>query len=212
MELTKRQERIVQIVKQDGPISGRLIAEKLSLVRATLRPDLAVLTMTGILEARPRVGYYFTGKSPANLFAKAVQRIRVGDVKSVPVVIGENATVYDAVVTMFLEDTGTLFVVKPGGYLEGLISRKDLLKTCIGGSDIHKMPIGVIMTRLPNLITTTPEESILRAAQKLINREVESLPVVRVVTSETGDERLEVVGRITKTTITRLFAELCEGK
>lgn len=212
MELTKRQERIVEIVKKEGPITGRQIAEQLSLIRATLRPDLTLLTMAGILEARPRVGYYFTGKTPVNFAAQAVQRIKVGDVKSVPAVIRENATVYDAVVTMFLEDIGTLFVVKEGGYLEGVISRKDLLKTAMGGSDLHKMPIGVIMTRMPNLITTTPEEPVILAAKKLTSREVDALPVVRAVTAPDGKEELEVVGRITKTTITRLFVELGEGK
>ncbi len=212
MELSKRQEQIVEIVKQEGPITGRQIAEKLSLIRATLRPDLTLLTMAGIIEARPRVGYYFVGKTPSNLVGKAIERIKVGDIKAVPVVIPENATVYDAVVTMFLEDVGTLFVVKQGGYLEGVVSRKDLLKTLIGGSDIHKMPVGVIMTRMPNLITTTPEESILLAAQKLISREVDALPVVRVKISETGEEELEILGRVTKTTITRIFVELGEGK
>jgi len=212
MELTKRQELIVDIVKQEGPITGNQIAEKLSLIRATLRPDLTLLTMAGILEARPRVGYYYTGKTPDDFVAEAIRKIRVGDVKSVPVVIQENATVYDAVVTMFLEDVGTLFVVRDRGCLEGVISRKDLLKTAMGGSDIHKMPIGVIMTRMPNLITTTSDEPILAAAQKLAGREVDALPVVRAVSGAKGDIDLEVVGRITKTTITRLFVELGRGK
>ena len=212
MELTKRQERIVEIVKQEGPISGRQIADKLSLIRATLRPDLTLLTMTGILEARPRVGYFYSGKNQTNLIAKTLQKIKVGDVKSVPVVIGKNGTVYEAAVTMFLKDVGTIFVVKDGGYLEGVISRKDLLKTAIGGTDLNKMPISVVMTRMPNLITTTPDESIIFAAQKLMTREVDALPVVRSVTSETGDEELEIVGRFTKTTIARLFVEISEAK
>ncbi|MHB9094937.1 MAG: helix-turn-helix transcriptional regulator [Eubacteriales bacterium] len=212
MELTKRQVHIVEIVKREGPITGRQIAEKLSLIRATLRPDLTLLTMTGILEARPRVGYFYSGKTPANLTAKAIRGIKVGDVKSVPAVIRNNATVYDAVVTMFLEDVGTLFVVKEGGYLDGVISRKDLLKIAMGGSDIYRMPIGVVMTRMPNLITTTPEEPVFLAAQKLSTREVDALPVVRVVEGKNGEEELEVVGRITKTTVTRVFVELGSGK
>ncbi|PNB65069.1 transcriptional repressor CcpN, partial [Pseudomonas sp. FW305-BF6] len=58
IELTKRQTQILEIVKTNGPITGEHIADKLALTRATLRPDLAILTMTGFLEARPRVGYY----------------------------------------------------------------------------------------------------------------------------------------------------------
>ncbi|MFP3359342.1 HTH domain-containing protein, partial [Planococcus sp. SIMBA_143] len=41
MELNQRQEKILTIVKQHGPITGSKIAEQLSLTRATLRPDLA---------------------------------------------------------------------------------------------------------------------------------------------------------------------------
>ena len=58
MELSNRQEKIVEIVKANGPITGEKIGEHLSLTRATLRPDLAILTMAGFLEARPRVGYF----------------------------------------------------------------------------------------------------------------------------------------------------------
>ncbi|MGG3736278.1 helix-turn-helix domain-containing protein, partial [Heyndrickxia coagulans] len=63
IELTKRQEQILEIVKTNGPITGEHIAEKLNLTRATLRPDLAILTMAGYLDARPRVGYFYTGKT-----------------------------------------------------------------------------------------------------------------------------------------------------
>lgn len=59
IKLSKRQDEILEIVKQNGPITGKDIAEKLSLTRVALRPDLAILTMSGNLEARPRVGYFF---------------------------------------------------------------------------------------------------------------------------------------------------------
>lgn len=62
IELNKRQEDILQIVKENGPITGEHIAERLNLTRATLRPDLAILTMAGFLDARPRVGYFYSGK------------------------------------------------------------------------------------------------------------------------------------------------------
>ncbi|WP_213975256.1 HTH domain-containing protein, partial [Tepidanaerobacter acetatoxydans] len=62
MELSSRQALIVDIVKKYEPITSEQIADKLNLTRSALRPDLAVLTMLGILEARPRVGYFFAGK------------------------------------------------------------------------------------------------------------------------------------------------------
>ncbi|MDD4335542.1 MAG: HTH domain-containing protein, partial [Desulfotomaculaceae bacterium] len=49
MKLTKRQENILEIVTNHGPITGERIAGMLSLTRATLRPDLAILTMSGLL-------------------------------------------------------------------------------------------------------------------------------------------------------------------
>lgn len=208
IELTKRQELIVQIVKENGPITGELIAERLNLTRATLRPDLAILTMAGVLDARPRVGYFYNGKSTNTIIAEKLNKITIGSIMSVPIVVRDESTVYDAVVTMFIEDVGSLFVVKEGGILEGVISRKDLLKIAMGGIDVQKMPVGVIMTRMPNIVTTTTEESIVKAAEKMILREVDALPVVKVETNEKGEEKATIVGRLTKTNITRVFVEL----
>ena len=60
-----------------------------------------------------------------------------------------------------------------------MISRKDLLKTALGGADLTKMPVTVIMTRLPHIITINQEEHMLEAAQKIIDHEVDALPVVK---------------------------------
>jgi len=211
LKITKRQENILEIVSNYGPITGERIAEMLSLTRATLRPDLAILTMSGLLEARPRVGYFHTGKSRYRVVAEKLNSVLVDSVKSVPIVVDEKSLVYDAVVTMFIEDVGTLFVVREGGLLEGVISRKDLLKTKLGGHDINKLPVGVIMTRMPNIVFTNPEESVWLAAKKIITHEVDALPVVRNITLPDGAEGLEVIGRLSKTNITRLFVELGEG-
>lgn len=210
LEFTKRQETILEIVKEQGPITGEQIAEKLSLTRATLRPDMAILTMSGVLGARPRVGYFYNGKTPDKLVAEKLHRVKVGTVKSVPVVVEENCSVYDAVVTMFISDVGTLFVVREGGFLEGVISRKDLLKTTLGGHDIHKLPVGVIMTRMPNVIYTDQDESVWSAAKKILDHEIDALPVVRQKKEMDGRAGLEVVGRLSKTSIARVFVELGE--
>lgn len=210
MEFTKRQEAIVEIVKQQGPITGEQIAEKLSLTRATLRPDMAILTMTGVIGARPRVGYFYSGKNPARIMAERLHKVKVGEIKSLPVVVNDRCSVYDAVVTIFTEDVGTLFVVSEGGFLEGVISRKDLLKTTLGGQDIQKLPVGVIMTRMPNVVYTEPEESVWAAAKKLLEHQVDAMPVVRPKENRDGPKELEVVGRFSKTNIARFFVEMGE--
>ncbi len=163
--------------------------------------------MTGYLEARPRVGYYYSGKTVNSLLADRIRQIKVGDVKAIPVVLTSNQSVYDAVVTIFLEDVGTLFVINDDGLLEGVVSRKDLLKSMLGNSNSEKMPVSIIMTRMPNIHMTTEHENIWEAARKISEYEVDSLPVVRYI-DEPGRKGYQVIGRITKTTITKLFVEL----
>lgn len=199
-------------MRERGPITGESIARELNLTRAALRPDLSILTRSAILEARPRVGYYYSGKKRENLVMQAIRSIRVKDIKSIPVVINDKSSVYDAVVTMFTEDVGTLFVVNEEGCLEGVVSRKDLLKVALGNSDLNCIPVNVIMTRMPNLVTTTNEEPVYEAAKKIIDREVDSLPVVRTFIDSQGNEHLEAIGRITKTNLAKLFVELGEEK
>lgn len=209
--LTARQEKIAEIVRLNSPITGEQIAEQLSVTRAALRPDLTVLIMAGLIDARPKVGYYYTGKTAFSLLSDELCSIKVRDVQSMPIVITTGTSAYDAIVTMFLEDVGTLIVVDENTRLAGVVSRKDLLKVAMGGADLQKMPVKVLMTAVPKIIVTTPEELVVEAARKLIDNEVDSLPVVRSG-GEAGDREGEVVGRLTKTNITRLFVDLAEGR
>ena len=63
------------------------------------------------------------------------------------------------------------------------------------------------MTRMPNIIVTYPQEPVLSAAQKLLSHQIDSMPVVNV-TTENGIDKLQVVGRFTKTNIARLLVQL----
>ncbi|MEI4800254.1 helix-turn-helix transcriptional regulator [Bacillus sp. NPDC077411] len=203
IELNKRQEHIIQIVKDNGPITGEAIAEQLNLTRATLRPDLAILTMAGYLEARPRVGYFYTGKTGGQLLSEAVKKIVVQDYQSRPVVVDKNVSVYDAICTMFLEDVGTLFIVDQNTLLVGVVSRKDLLRASLGKQELASLPVNIIMTRMPNVTMCRKEDNLYDVAMDLIEKQIDSVPVVK----ETK-QGLEVVGRITKTNITRAFVDL----
>ena len=107
--------------------------------------------MAGFLDARPRVGYFYTGKSGMQLLTENLQKIYVKDYQSIPVVVNENVSVYDAIVTMFLEDVGTLFVVDKDSILVGVLSRKDLLRASIGKQELTTLPVNIIMTRMPNI-------------------------------------------------------------
>lgn len=208
IELSDRQAKILDIVKSQEPITGEKIAELLSVTRAALRPDLAVLTMSGYLEAKPRVGYTFKNQGANTELRRVLNQYRVRDIQSLPVVVKESCSIYDAVVNLFVEDTGSIYVVDTENYLCGVVSRKDFLKTTLGQADIHRVPVSVIMTRMPNIITTTPDETVVETVRKIVEHEVDSLPVVRVFLSPEGEERLEVVGKISKTNIARLFLDL----
>ncbi|ACP15064.1 helix-turn-helix transcriptional regulator [Bacillus anthracis] len=207
IELNKRQEHIIQIVKDHGPITGESIAAQLGLTRATLRPDLAILTMAGYLEARPRVGYFYTGKTGGQLLSEAVKKIKVQDYQSRPVVIDKNVSVYDAICTMFLEDVGTLFVVDQSTLLVGVVSRKDLLRASLGKQDLTSLPVNIIMTRMPNIAMCRREDSLYDIVMELIERQIDAMPVVKDT-----KQGLEVIGRITKTNITRAFVNLVNNE
>ncbi|WP_349293065.1 helix-turn-helix transcriptional regulator [Cytobacillus spongiae] len=206
IELNKRQEQILEIVKDNGPITGEHIADRLNLTRATLRPDLAILTMAGYLDARPRVGYFYTGKTGTQLLTERLQKLFVKDFQSIPVVVNENVSVYDAIVTMFLEDVGTLFVVDQDSLLVGVLSRKDLLRASIGKQELTTLPVNIIMTRMPNITMCTREDLMIEIAKKLIEKQIDALPVVK----ET-EKGFEVVGRMTKTNLTKAFLALAEN-
>jgi DeoR family transcriptional regulator, catabolite repression regulator len=192
-------------VKDHGPITGESIAEKLNLTRATLRPDLAILTMAGYLEARPRVGYFYTGKTGSQLLADKIKKIKVADYQSIPVVVNENVSVYDAIVTMFLEDVGTLFVVDNDSLLVGVLSRKDLLRASIGKQELRSIPVNIIMTRMPNITMCYKDDLLIDVAERLIEKQIDAMPVVKKT-----EKGYEVVGRITKTNMTKAFVALAK--
>ncbi len=203
IDLNERQKEILEIVKSSGPISGEEIASRLRVSRAALRPYLAVLTMSGLLDGRPRVGYSYSGKRTPGLLQDFLKNLTVNDVKSIPVMVRDKTSVYDAIVTLFVEDVGTLFVVNEEGYLQGVVSRKDLLKAAIGTPDLSRVPVAVIMTRMPNVFTVDPEDDIFLIAKKIMDYQVDALPVVR----EVSPGNLKVIGKVSKTTLVRLLAE-----
>ena len=165
IQLNQRQQKIIEIVKESEPITSEQIASMLNVTRATLRSDLAILTMTK-----------------------------------------KDDSLYEVIVNMFLSDVGSIFIIDEEESLCGIVSRKDLLKATIGGADMNKMPIGMIMTRTPNIITVEKEESVIIVAKKIIEHEIDSIPVV-----ENIDGKTRVVGKISKTNITRLFLEIVDN-
>lgn len=210
MKLSGRQEEIIKLVKEGQPITSEALAEKLGVTRAALRADLAILTMIGVLDAKPKVGYVYSGNPMNTAILDNISKVLSSEIMSKPTTVNENTMVYDAIVFLFLNDVGTLFV-ENNGILTGAVSRKDFLKIAIGGTDIHKVPVGVIMTRMPNIVCGAVDESAYSVAKKIIEHEIDSIPIVeRISEKAEGKEQYKIVGKISKTNITKMFVKLGE--
>lgn len=202
MELSERQKEIIEIVKQQEPISGDNIAEALALSKSTLRSDLAVLTMIGILDARPKVGYIYSGLNFEPLIQDRLASLTVKDRMAPPVIINQETTIQDAITTLFMYDAGTLVVADQAtNDIVGIVSRKDLLRSMVMGNN-QEAAVALIMTRMPNIYVTYPKMPILKAAELISRHEVDTLPVVKSKNSK------EVIGKISKTILVNLLIEV----
>ncbi|MBB6448843.1 CBS domain-containing protein [Geomicrobium halophilum] len=137
-----------------------------------------------------------------------IKELKIKEYQSIPVVVGESDSVYDAISAMFLEDVGTLFVVDESSHLAGVLSRKDLLRASIGNQDLESMPVSIIMTRMPNITVCKKDDLLIEVASHLIERQIDAIPVV----NEKENNRYEVVGRVTKTTMTKVLVHLIHSE
>jgi len=187
----------------------------LGATRPAIRSDLVLLGMLGYLDAKPKVGY-FPGSIARNgrSHVPGFMERPVKEVMGVPVVLRETASVSDAVVTLFLENVGSVAIVDEDGALAGIVSRKDLLKVTLGNAQAQSILLGMVMTRYPNVTTVAPDDTVLEALRRMIAHQVDGLPVVRPLSSAEGAGKCEAIGRITKTTIVRLLLEsvVAEGE
>ncbi|WP_186580635.1 helix-turn-helix transcriptional regulator [Aquibacillus kalidii] len=212
IEFTNRQLDIIEILKKHEPITAEQIAELLSVSKTTIRSDLAVLVMTGYLDAKPKVGYFLGNAAKyEDRLPNKLHEIKVKDIQGLPVIIQGKTPVHDAVISLFMEDVGTLVVVDSEGYLEGIVSRKDLLKVTLGNANTTTIPVHLVMTRHPNIYTVLQDDPILEAARKMVQFEVDSLPVVEPDNDQQPAKQL-VVGRITKTHLTKVLLEISQER
>ncbi|MCM3783047.1 CBS domain-containing protein [Neobacillus mesonae] len=208
MELSSRQQEIIDLVSHHAPITGDHIAELLGLSRPTIRSDLSLLVMLGLLDAKPKVGYTLgTASNEVSPLHEQISRLTVGDVLTPPILIEAHRSAYDAVAMLFQENTGTLFVVNDNKDFVGIVSRKDLLKITLGHADLRTIPVSMAMTRRAQSVALTPHDPVTHAAKMLIRYQVNCLPVIRGEV-EPSDAEHEVIGRVSKTNLLHLFIEL----
>lgn len=210
MHLSPRQSEIIELVRTKAPITGEQIADQLGLTRPAIRADLVLLVMLKYIDAKPKVGYTLgTEKYVARTGTEQVFAIAVKDAMGAAVNLRDHATVTEAIATLFLENVGSIVVTDAAGALVGIVSRKDLLKVTMGNPQSGTMLLSLVMTRYPNIATVSPEDTVLDAMRKMIEHEIDGLPVVQKLASSTT--KIEAVGRITKTTILKLFYESALG-
>jgi len=208
LELSDRQKKIIDIVKNSMPITGEQIADKLDLSRSTLRPDLSLLTLTEILIAKPKVGYLYNKNYVTPFIISDISQKKVEEVMSIPVIISKETSIQEGINQIFLEDSGSLYVTE-NGQLIGLVSRKDLLKSAIAGYSLDEIPISLAMTRMPNVATINDKDTVENAARKLTLHKIDSLPVLKV-NKKTNQH--EIVGKFSKTVISNLFLKILDNE
>ena len=197
MILTERQKKILKMLKEKSLLSGDEIAKNLNVTKSALRTDFSILTALKLVTSKQNKGYSYNNKCTT---------IKVRDCMSPQNSIDIRTSVYDAIIHLFNYDLGTLVVVE-NEKLVGIISRKDLLKATLNKKNIEKTPVSMIMTRMPNIVHCFEDDNIIEAIEKLIKHEIDSLPVLR---KEKG--KLSLVGRFTKTNVTKLFYQELKNK
>lgn len=204
MKLSARQEEILDLVEANAPMTGRELADALGLSKSTLRTDLAVLTMLGLLAARPRVGYFRTQLSGGTLVAQQLAKYSIHAIMSPPITVGLETSVHDAINDMFVYDTSSLYVLDDQQKnLEGVVSRKDLLRGLAAGMSTETA-IAVLMTRVPNVQTIPEDGTAFEAVRLITHYRVDSLPVVKAHSQQ------HVVGKVSKTNLVDLMMTIAE--
>lgn len=202
MKFTELQQNVIELLKERGHLKTTEIAKDLNVTKSDLESDLVTLINLEIVGKNDKYGYFYQGNRSYVVFAEILKYYSVENIMSMPMIIEERLSVYDAIVTLFLENVGSIYVTRNNN-LVGVVSRKDLLRAAIGNQDLKKTPINMVMTRMPNIKTVTPDTSVFACAKKIVDSQIDGVPVIK---EEDGITR--VVGRVTKTNLTNLFVRM----
>jgi CBS domain-containing protein/biotin operon repressor len=212
IQLSTRQLELLELVKRHAPITGEQLAESLGVSRPTLRSDLSLLVMLGLLDAKPKVGYFLGNTYRSNSEPlQQLNNMKVREVQGVPVNVPDSLSVHDAVITLFTENADTLLIVNEQKRFVGIVTPKDLLKITLGNAGAASIPVSMVMTRYPNIVTLMPDESVMEAIRKMSLHQVDCLPVIVPREDQANDP--EVTGWVSKSNIIRLMADIAmDGK
>ncbi len=204
MNLSDRQIKIIEIIKENGSITGEKIAKILGVTRSALRTDFSLLIKSEIIKSKTKVGYSLNPNRTSKNEKRNLKDLKVKEFVGEALILQETATIHDGIVEIFTRDSGTIYITN-GDLLSGVVSRKDLLKAAIGGMDLSALPISLIMSRMPNIYFCTGESTLYEAAEIIVKKEVDSLPVVEYSEELSG---YKIIGKISKTDLSKILFEI----
>lgn len=85
------------------------------------------------------------------MLVEQIAKQKVEKVMAISVNLTKETSIQDAIIQLFLEDCGSLYVTDNREIL-GIVSCKDLLKSALGDSDLNAIPVGMVMTKMQNLL------------------------------------------------------------
>ncbi len=68
------------------------------------------------------------------------------------------------------------------------------------------------MTRMPNIICANKNDNAYDLAKKIIEHEIDSIPVVEIIEKSDGKDQMKIIGKVSKTNITKLFVKIGENE
>ena len=103
--------------------------------------------------------------------------LRVEDLMTAPpITINRDEPIEKAAQLMYENRIGSVLVVDEDGKLVGIVTERDMIYAIVGGKVGKKLPVWEIMTENP--ITTTPDELLVDAIEKMKDAKIRHLPVV----------------------------------
>ncbi|MEX2212381.1 MAG: CBS domain-containing protein [Gaiellaceae bacterium] len=130
---------------------------------------------------------------------------RIGDVMNLRLVsVKPDEPVQVAIARMLEENVGSVAVCD-GSRLVGIFTERDVLRLAGQDGGFHDTQVGDVMTR--TLVTITPEDDVVAAAQLMGERRIRHLPVVQ------GDNILGLIGirDVLRVLVETLWRERDEG-
>lgn len=201
MNLSERQHKIIEIIQMNNSITGEKIAKILGVTRSALRTDFSFLIKSEIIRSKTKVGYSLNPQKPKKINSSLLKDTNIKEFIGDALVLSEKASIHDGIVEIFTKDSGTIYITN-GDLLSGVVSRKDLLKAAIGGMNLSTLPISLIMSRMPNIHFCTTDATLFQAAEIIVKKEIDSLPVVEYSEELKG---YKILGKISKTDLSKVL-------